>query len=153
MFYREKLIYLREINSLTQAKLAEIAHLDKGAYCNYENETLLIPIKHLNNICNFFNVSLDYVFGFNNTFNYENNIKDIDKKISGERLKEFRKKNNLTLKKLGEILNISYGTLAGYEIGRYVIATPFLYTICKKYNISADYLLGKTNEPKYLNKD
>ena len=32
--------------------------------------------------------------------------------------------------------------------GKNIIATPFLYTICKKYNISADYLLGKTNTKK-----
>ncbi|MCM1053218.1 MAG: helix-turn-helix domain-containing protein [Ruminococcus sp.] len=151
MFYNEKLVYLREKNDITQAKLAEIAKLDKGAYCNYENETLLIPIKHLNNICNYFTVSLDYIFSFTNNFNYKNNLKEINKEISGKRLKDFRKENNLTLKKLGEILNISYGTLAGYEIGRYIIATPFLYTICSKYHISADYLLGKIDDPKYLN--
>lgn len=28
------------------------------------------------------------------------------------------------------------------------IATPFLYTICKEYNVSADYLLGKINKPQ-----
>ena len=40
--------------------------------------------------------------------------------------------------------------LANYERGRNVIATSFLYTICTRYNISADYLLGKINNPKYL---
>ena len=36
------------------------------------------------------------------------------------------------------------------EKGKYLISIPFLYTICKKYNISADYLLGKIDNPKYL---
>ncbi len=67
-----------------------------------------------------------------------------------KRLKEFRKENKLTQVKLAEILNIANGTIAEYERGTNIIATPFLYTICKNYNISADYLLGKIDEPKYL---
>ncbi len=47
-------------------------------------------------------------------------------------------------------LNIENGTIANYELGINLIATPFLYSICKKYNISADYLLGKIDKPKYL---
>ena len=42
--------------------------------------------------------------------------------------------------------------LAKYEKGKYIIATTYLYQICKRYNISADYLLGKIDSPKYLNK-
>ena len=68
----------------------------------------------------------------------------------GERLKEFRKNNKLTQSKLAVILNTTQSVIADYERGRYLIATPFLYTICKKYNISADYLLGKIDNPKYL---
>ena len=67
------------------------------------------------------------------------------------RLKEFRKENKLTQEKLASILNTNKSVICGYEKGRYIIATPFLYQICKKYNISADYLLGKIDSPKYLN--
>ena len=42
-------------------------------------------------------------------------------------------------------------TISKIENGHNIIATPFLYQICKKYNISADYLLGKIDSPKYLN--
>ena len=56
----------------------------------------------------------------------------------------------LTQSKLADNLGCSYGTIAGYERGRYLIATPFLYQICKTYRISADYLLGKIDNPKYL---
>ena len=56
----------------------------------------------------------------------------------------------MTQKKLALILNTTYSNIAFYEKGRNFIATPFLYQICHKYHISADYLLGKINEPKYL---
>ncbi len=149
MFYKERIKFLRNKNCLMQKDMANIIGLSNARYCFYENETDIIPLKYLDEICNYFNVSLDYIFNLTDNTSYPN-IKTLDKKISGERLKEFRKENNLTLKKLGEVLNTSYGTLAGYEIGRYLIATPFLYTICSKYKVSADYLLGKIDEPKYL---
>jgi len=65
------------------------------------------------------------------------------------RIKSFRKENNLTQEKLASILNISDGTIAGYECGNNIIATPFLYDLCKKYHVSADYLLGRIDyQPK-----
>ncbi len=54
----------------------------------------------------------------------------------------------MTQDKLAKILNTNQSVIANYERGRTVIATPFLYTICKKYHISADYLLGKIDEIK-----
>ena len=59
----------------------------------------------------------------------------------------FRKSQKLTQVKLASILNTVQPVIANYEKGKNLIATPFLYTICKKYNISADYLLGKIDEP------
>ncbi len=48
------------------------------------------------------------------------------------------------------MLNTVHPVITNYENGKHLIATPFLYTICSKYNISADYLLGKIDSPKYL---
>ena len=49
----------------------------------------------------------------------------------------------ITQDKLAQKLNVSRTTITEYERGTNIIATPFLYTICKDYNLSADYLLGK----------
>ncbi len=150
MIYNTRLIKLREEKNLKQYEVAKILKIYKGLYNQYEKEYEIIPIKHLNTLCNYFNVSFDYIFGFTNISNYANSNNEVDSKKSGKRLKEFRKEQKITQTTLGKELNCSYGTIAGYEIGRYLIATPFLYTICKKYNISADYLLGKIDNPKYL---
>ncbi len=150
MVYGLKLQQLREREGLTQKEAGKLINLDSGTYSHYEKEDLIIPTKHLNTYSNYFKVSFDYLFSFTTKKQYDNYKKDVDLKLSGKRLIEFRKSNKMTQTKLGDILNCSYGTIAGYEHGRYLIATPFLYTICKKYNISADYLLGKTDSPKYL---
>lgn len=148
--YNKRLKELRESNNLDLQDLSTLLNFEKDTYGKYEREYIIIPIKHLNTLCNYFDVSIDYIFGFTNKTNYNNYQKEIDIKKVSKRLKEFRKDNNLTQEKLAKLLNVVKGTIGNYESARALIATPFLYTICKKYNISADYILGKVDEPKYL---
>ena len=153
MNYGQKVKELRERNGITQKELAKYLEIDAKLYSHYETEDRIIPCKHLYAISLYFNVSLDYLFGFTNIKNYETNKKlDINKGEVGIKLKELRKELKLTQTKLADILNTTQSVIAEYEKGKNLIATPFLYTICKKYNISADYLLGKIDSPKYLNK-
>ena len=148
--YGKQLRSLRERNGLTQEQLGQIIGVTKQTFNHFEKEYTIIPIKHLNLLCSYFHVSLDYIFGLTDTKQYQNVDQDIDLNIVKARLKEFRKENKLSQEKLATLLNVSKGTIGNYESNRAIIATPFLYTICKKYHISADYLLGKIDNPKYL---
>ena len=139
----------RENRNLTQEDVANILEIDKRTYNHYETKEKIIPIKHLVALSKYFDVSIDYLFESTKLVQYEN-VKDVDKIEAGKRLKEFRKENKLTQQKLASILNTTFSSIAFNEKGRNLIATPFLYTICKRYNISADYLLGKIDNPKYL---
>lgn len=128
---------------LSQEVISEKIGIERSSYTHYENETDIIPTKHLNSVCNFFDVSIDYVLGFTDIRQYENSIQEVDKVKAGKRLKEFRKDNKLTQVKLASVLNTVHPVIVNYEKGKHLIATPFLYTICKTYGVSADYLLGK----------
>ena len=150
MHYGEILKELREEKKLLQSEIASVINIQGKVYSLYETEYTIIPSKHLITLANFFDVSLDYLFQFTKSKVYKNSNKEIDYNTVGKRLKEFRKEQKLTQEKLASILNTTQSAIADYERGRYLIATPFLYQICKKYNISADYLLGKTDEPKYV---
>ena len=150
MIYGNNLKQLRERIGISQKSLAELLNVTRPAYTQYESEYNIIPLKHLNTLCNYFNVSLDYIFNFNNEKNYPNSKNEIDKTLAGKRLKEFRKENNLTQEKLAKKLNTTHSVIADYEKGRFLISTSFIYYICSNYKISADYLLGKTDSPKYL---
>ncbi|MCI8671297.1 MAG: helix-turn-helix transcriptional regulator [Bacilli bacterium] len=150
MLYKDRLKRLREEKELTQAFLAELLNIHEFVYGQYEREYTIMPIRHLNTLSNYFNVSVDYLFSFSLEKNYGNIRSSIDLNIVALRLKEFRKENKLTQESLAQLLNVVKGTVGNYESGRALIATPFLYEICKKYKISADYLLGKIDEPKYL---
>lgn len=148
--YSDRLKALRERQGYTQTELGNIIEVGKSQYSHYENERVTIPIKHLNTLCNYFQASIDYIFGFTDTQNYKKLQANIDKNKSSIRLKEFRKENNLTQKKLASFLNTTFSTISSYECGINIINTSYLYAICKKYKISADYLLGKNDNPKYL---
>lgn len=152
MNYSIVLKKLRDENKLTQEEIAKKINISRVQYNQYENNYFEIPIKHLNSLSNYYNVSLDYIFSFSNIRQYNKSKKEIDKIEAGKRLKEFRKENKLTQVKLATFLNTTFSSIAFNEKGRNLISTPFLYAICEKYKISADYLLGKIDNPKYLSK-
>lgn len=147
MFIKSNIKKIRIDNNKNQKETAKQLNVSRSSYAMWESNNELIPIKRLIDFCEIFNTSIDYTLGLNEK---EYQLTKYDKTKAMLRLKEFRKEHKLTQEKLANILNTNKSVICGYEKGRYLIATPFLYTICKKYNISADYLLGKTDHPKYL---
>jgi transcriptional regulator with XRE-family HTH domain len=150
MKYSEILKETRTKNNYTQNDIAIKLGINRSTYKDYELQNSIIPIKHLIALSNLYNISIDYMLGLTNLENYSQNSNSINKEQAGKRLKEFRKENKLTQEKLANILNTTFSNIAFYEKGRNLISTTFLYDICKKYNISADYLLGRIDNPKYL---
>lgn len=60
----------------------------------------------------------------------------------GYKIKELRLENNLSQAKLGELLLVSQDTISIWETGKALPSTEYIIAICKKFDISADYLLG-----------
>ena len=96
VYYSYRLEELREDNNLKRIDVAKIIGVNRSVYGRYEKEHQIIPLKHLNTLCNYFNVSLDYIFNFINVKNYKCINTNINTGIVGKRLKEFRKKKNIT---------------------------------------------------------
>lgn len=146
MEYKLNLKSIRTNNNLSQKDIADILNIDRTVYTKYENGYELIPIKHLITLCNHFNIGIDLVFNLPFSINCSNYCKDINYELIASRLKEFRKSQKLTQEKLAKILNTNKSVICNYEKGRNLIATPFLYQICHKYHVSADYLLGRIDD-------
>ena len=87
MMYGNRLKKLRERNGLTQENLGKHINFTKQAFHHFEKEYTIIPIKHLNSLCNYFNVSLDYIFDFTNIIKYEHTNAEIKTEIMKNRLK------------------------------------------------------------------
>lgn len=63
-----------------------------------------------------------------------------------ERLRFLREKNRLTQKELAEILGISKSTYVKYERGEREPKFSILLDLSKHYNVSIDFLLGRSDE-------
>ena len=143
---------LREDHDLYQKDIAEVIGVHKRTYSSWETGSKIIPLKHLNTLCNYYNVSMDYALNLTTKKTYPKikKTKELNRKEIGSRIKIIRSDNKLTLRELAKELNTTSSTISAYETGKTLILTAFAYQICKKYNISLDYLCGKIKN-KYLN--
>lgn len=64
----------------------------------------------------------------------------------GERLKKAREKKGLSREDLGKYLGVSYSTISKYETDEREPSNEILIKICKYLDISADYLLGRSDD-------
>ena len=142
----------KKLENITATDIAKQLNISKSTLSNYINGNAYIPLEHLNKICNLFDISMDYIFGFSKKENYKNRniVNELNSFKIGKRLHDIRKELNITLLDLANIIGINKSTISRYENGKNLILTITLYTICKNYNISADYLLGRIDKPKYL---
>lgn len=69
-----------------------------------------------------------------------------------KRIRDTREDKDLTQAQIAKALHTTQGYYSKYELGKRALPIEHLITLCKLYNLSADYLLGFTNEPKPLPK-
>lgn len=66
----------------------------------------------------------------------------------GERLKKLRTNKKLTQEQLGKIVNVTKVSISGYENGNRTPDTETLQNLANFFEVSTDYLLGRTDEPE-----
>ena len=64
------------------------------------------------------------------------------------RLKEIRKAKGISQLKMAMDLNTNQNTISRYETGEREPGIAELIRIADYFNVSVDYLLGRTNEPR-----
>ena len=64
------------------------------------------------------------------------------------RIRDLREDHDLTQKKMGEILHCSQRVYSNYERGDIDIPTEILIKLADYYDVSVDYILGRTNSPE-----
>src|SRR5690625_3473491 len=81
-------------------------------------------------------------------------IKPKEKMImDGQRLRILRKQKRLTQEQLGKILHVSKVSISGYESGDRTPDTENLQKIADYFEVSVDYLLGRTDNPNPPDED
>ncbi len=66
------------------------------------------------------------------------------------RIRDIREDRDLSQKEVGRLLQKSQQGYSHIESGRAELKVDDLATLCKFYNLSADYLVGLTDEPRPL---
>lgn len=64
------------------------------------------------------------------------------------RIRDLREDRDLKQRQLAEFLNCSQQVYSNYELGQRDIPTDVLIRLSEFYNVSVDYILGLTSDPR-----
>lgn len=142
----ERMKDIRTYFGNTQKELAGILGVSRSTYAGWENGLDAIILPKLNDFCNYYGVSLDYICGLTNTKKYDVINDKIDKSVLGNNLKEIRTKNKHTQEKVANIINVNQSNYSKCELGKMYIHTYALIEFAKHYKVSIDWLCGKTKD-------
>ena len=69
-----------------------------------------------------------------------------------ERIRELRKSSGLTQQELGAVLGVAKNTVSQYETGRNTPNDDIKIAMANYFNVSMDYLMGKTDQSGFDSK-
>lgn len=70
------------------------------------------------------------------------------KEIFAQRIREVRKLHNETQKTLGDCIGMKANNVSEMESGIKATSSEKIVKICRHYHVSADYLLGLSDDPR-----
>lgn len=70
------------------------------------------------------------------------------KESFGQRISQLRKEHNETQPTLAELLGVGKSQISEIENGNHTTSAERIVLICEHYHVSADYLLGLTDNPE-----
>ncbi len=145
---RIRIADLRVDHDLKQKDVAGILSTNRSTYSKWEYGINDIPIEKCNELANLFNCSMDYLLGLSNQNNKV--LKSINLTLMCKRLLELRKEKHLSQQELGNAVGFHQRTYSHYEDGSRIPTTFKLYYLALYYNISFDYLVGKSNKKEII---
>jgi transcriptional regulator with XRE-family HTH domain len=138
---------LRLDNDLKQKDVALKLDIEENNYSKWERNVTDIPLDKFNELANLYDCSLDYLIGLTNS-KTKSERKTINLNLLSQRLLEMRKGKNLTQEKLSNEIGYPQTTYSNYENGSRIPTIFKLMYIAIYYNISLDYLVGRTDIKK-----
>ena len=98
----------------------------------------------IDKLSKFYNCSVDYLTGLSNE--HGSFLKKFNSEEMFIRLKKLRKENRLSQAEIGNRLGFGQMNYCRYETGKILIPFSKLYLIAKEFNVSLDYLMGKSED-------
>lgn len=139
-----KLKELRDYEDQTQKETAKLLKVDRSTYAGWESGKDIIPLVKLNELANFYKVTLDYLVGLTENPEKRTGNIEIDRHAISDNIKMIRLSHHLSQKSMGEAINTSQSNIHKYENGKSLITTMYAIELSKKYKCPLDHLIQKT---------
>lgn len=141
---------LRIKNHYTQPEIAEFLNVGLSTYKLFETGILPMNLEQIDMLSNIYHVSFDYLLGFSKNPNVETICDNIDYSYLKFSIRYLRKRARLSQKSLAKEFNISISSIIRYEKDSHSIHLNYLILLVQKFQISADYICGKTLKKEIL---
>ena len=157
----ENIRNLREDRDLRQSDVAKALNVSQSTYAKYEKGQISITAEVLIALSKYYLVSVDDILNTNiNTLSKASNI--VNKTLNAHqslfspdlspegnpiftRFTTLRKQHNITQQEIANLLNIKQSTYSKYERGALPIPIEVFIRLANHYNVSIDYLVGRTD--------
>ena len=136
---------LRFDKDLKQKEVASKLNVLENNYSKWERGVTDIPLSKSNELANFYDCSLDYLFGLSSK-NIKTEKKEINLKLMCQRILSLRKEKDLTQEQVSEHIGFHQRTYAHYEDGSRIPTSFKVYYIAIYYNVSLDYIVGRSDK-------
>jgi len=135
---------LRSKNNQTINDISKILNVSLSSYKLYETGTIPMSLEEINTLSIFYDVSFDYLLGLSNVTKRDHFRKTIDYKYLKFSIKYLRKVNKINQKNFAKELNYSISSVSRFEHNGKTVSIDYLIKIARRFNISTDYLCGKS---------
>lgn len=129
---------LRIYEGLSQREVAKIIKCHPNTYGKYERGVWEIPLGKALLLAQYYDVSLDYLFGISS----KNKGFAINKNELTKRMRYLRKKKGITQKEIANKLFCRVETYQRYELGYEETPVGVLLALAKLYGTTTDELVG-----------
>lgn len=146
---RNRLVILRETSDTLAKELCEYMGVTQSMYSMWESKKDIIPLKRMIEVACFYKTSLDYVLGLSDERKYVTNNFNINYDVISSRLLLVRKELKLSQNKFAVLIDSTRDKVAKTEYGKLYMTCDSLIKLCKLTNISADWIIGRSDD-KFL---
>jgi transcriptional regulator, cro/CI family len=143
--FHEKLKVLRKKQGLTQKEVADLVHVDRVRYTNWESGKREPNFENLSMLACIFDVSIDYLLSENLEISKESylKLKEEKKNLFSVRLKELRLQHGFSQEELAEKIGIKRNSYSDWENGKCKPNYEKLKKIADFFGVSLDWLFGR----------
>lgn len=143
--FHEKLKMLRKEKGLTQQEIADLVHVNRVTYTNWEYGKREPNFEKLSMLACIFDVSIDFLLSENLEISKETylKLKEEKKNLFSVRLKELRLQHGFSQEELAEKIGIKRNSYSDWENGKCKPNYEKLEKLADFFGVSLDWLFGR----------